>query len=58
MMTLMLLVVGVLGVVMTLLDGLAADIPGQPKKVSFFVKSDFVLCKDTYKLSKSSTSDF
>ena len=38
-------------------------IPGQPKKVSFFVKRDrtlrfFVMCKDTYKVSKSSRSDF
>ena len=39
------------------------QIPGQPKKVSFFVERDrtlrfFVLCKDTYKVSKSSRSDF
>ena len=38
-------------------------VPGQPKKVSFFVKRDrtlrfFVLCKDTCKVSKSSRSDF
>ena len=38
-------------------------IPGQPKKVSFFYIRDrtfrcFVLCKDTYKVSKSSRSDF
>ena len=39
------------------------EIPGQPKKVSFFVKRDrtlrfFALCRDTYKVSKSSRSDF
>ena len=38
-------------------------VTGQPKKVSFFVKRDrtlrfFTLCKDTYKVSKSSRSDF
>ena len=38
-------------------------VPGQPKKVSFFVKRDstlrfFALCRDTYKVSKSSRSDF
>ena len=41
----------------------AEAIPGQPKKVSFFVKRDrtlrfFALCRDTYKVSKSSRSDF
>ena len=41
---------------------LLENIPGQQKKVSPFVERDrtlrfFVLCKETYKVSKSSSSD-